>query len=112
MDINKNNLLQNTKKCEDVASVNKIVCPHCGYQYDPSEIYFPEELTGKAETIIRDPLGHIIYRDYKPENNPELVEHFICDHCGKAFKVSANITYTSSAEDEDKDFTEEYVSLI
>lgn len=102
------------KKLEDKKKLttSKIVCPFCGMEYSADEIFFPGELIGKSETIIRDPLNHIIYRDYEEGNEPDQTEHYICDSCGKAFKVIAITTYRAEAEDEDKDFTIDYVNLL
>ena len=89
-----------------------ITCPHCGYQYVPADIFYPGELIGKPEQVIRDALGKIIYQEYDDEEMPGQVEHYVCDECGKSFVVEPVITYKVRKEDEALDFAEQSVSLL
>lgn len=90
-----------------------IKCPHCGYEYVPGEVFYPEDLLGKPESIIRDALGKILYVEYAElDDEPCFEEHFVCDHCEKQFIVSAIVSYKSKEEDEELDFASEYVSLL
>lgn len=87
-------------------------CPHCGAQYLPGEIYMPGALIGQPEDIVKDSLGKILYEDYAEGKEPVMIEHFICDYCNKPFVVEATITYKTAAEEPEKDFSSQYVSLI
>ena len=90
-----------------------IKCPFCGSEYLPGEIFMPGALIGKPVEIIRDSLGKIIYEDYDvKENEPDLIEHFVCDHCEKPFVVEASITYKAKEEAPENDFQSQYVSLL
>ena len=89
-----------------------IKCPYCGAQYLPGEIFMPGAFIGKPEDIVKDSLGKILYEDYREGQEPDMVEHFICDICDKPFIIEATITYKTSEEVPEKDFTTEYVSLL
>lgn len=85
-----------------------IVCPTCGMQYTPSEIYYPGDLIGKQTNIIRDDDGKIIYYQ---DNDICLNQEFICDHCGSAFTINADIVYSTKSCKE-HDFDDDYVTKI
>lgn len=90
-----------------------IKCPHCGYEYVPSEVFMPGDLLGKPETVIRDALGKILYVEYEEDlDEPNFEEHFVCDHCDKPFVVSVATSYKTREEDEELNFQSEYVSLL
>ena len=90
-----------------------IRCPHCGSEYLPGEIYMPGSLIGHPDEVIRDSLGKIIYEDYSIDSHkPDLIEHFICEHCEKPFIIEATVTYKTKEEAPENDFTTEYVSLL
>ena len=84
-----------------------IKCPHCGREYLPCEIYYPDEFLGSAKNIIRDGKT-IIYFDGE---NMNLKETYICDECGKTFEVEARINFESKKE-EKYNFDEEYSSSL
>lgn len=87
-------------------------CPHCGAQYLPGEVYMPGALIGRPEDIVKDSMGRLLYEDYTEGKEPDMIEHFICDYCDKPFVVEATITYKTMAEEPEKDFSSQYVSLI
>ena len=89
-----------------------IKCPHCGAQYLPGEIYLPGSLIGQPDDLVKDSLGKIIYEDYQPNKEPDMIEHFTCEYCDKPFIVEATVTYKSMTEEPEKDFTTQYVSLL
>ena len=93
-----------------MAKKTTIRCPHCGWEYLPAEIYYPEDFLGTPQNIIKDENGDVIGFDGEDMNT---VETFYCEHCGKQFTVDASITFKTSAVhdvfDEDE---EEYVSKI
>lgn len=85
-----------------------ITCPHCGREYLPAEIYFPKQFFGTPEDIDRDAAGKIEVYGGNPMN---LTEEYVCDECGKEFKVSAQISFKSVAS-ESSTFEEVYTSPI
>jgi DNA-directed RNA polymerase subunit RPC12/RpoP len=89
-----------------------IHCPHCGAQYIPGEIYMPGAFLGKPEDIVRDSFGKLLYDDYQVGEEPDMIERYICDYCDKPFIVEAAITYKTMAEEPEKDFSTQYVSLL
>lgn len=93
---------------------NKLIeCPHCGAQFLQGEIYMPGALIGKPVEMVRDSLGRIIYVDYDHEGNmPNMAEHFTCEYCDKPFIIEATITYKTTTEAPERDFSTEYVSLL
>ena len=90
-----------------------IKCPNCGCEYLPGEIYMPGSLIGQPGGIVRDSLGKILYEDYlEKKDEPDNIEHFICEHCEKPFIIEATVSYKTYQEAPEKDFTEKYVSLL
>lgn len=89
-----------------------IKCPHCGANYLPGEIYMPGSLIGQPEDVVKDSLGKLLYEDYSEGKEPDMVEHFICDYCDKPFIVEATITYKTREEEPERDFKNQYVSLL
>lgn len=90
-----------------------IKCPHCQASYLPGELYMPGALIGQPDEIVKDCFGKIIYHDYYSANRtPDMIEHYTCDVCGKAFVVEATVTYKTYTEEPEKDFSTPYVSLI
>lgn len=86
--------------------ITKIVCPHCGCEYLPSEIFIPDTLLGKPKQIVKNVNGEIQYYDgIMPDNN----ESYVCDNCGKKFNVVAHVSYTTST---DPEFQRTYVTKL
>ena len=85
--------------------IERIVCPHCGREYMPAEIFMPEDLLGKPMEVIRNEAGHI---EFYLGDSPDFIETYICDECNTEFKVEANLTFNVSVSNEA--FDEEYVS--
>ena len=73
-----------------MAKRTTIRCPHCGYEYLPAEIYYPQDFLGNPSGIIKDDDGSIIAFD---GDDMSTEEHYVCDHCGKEFRVEAVITF-------------------
>lgn len=73
-----------------MAKKTTIRCPYCGYEYLPGEIYIPEDFVGQPKNIIKDEEGNVLGFDEADMNTEET---FICDHCGKKFKVDASVTF-------------------
>lgn len=89
-----------------------IKCPHCGAQYLPAEIFMPEAFIGRPDDLVKDSLGKILYEDYQEGKEPDMVEHFTCEYCEKPFVIEATVTYKSMAEEPERDFQNQYVSLL
>lgn len=99
-------MLDNNKK------TSIIRCVHCGAQYLPAEIYMPGAFLGRPDDLVKDSLGKILYEDYRDGQEPDMIEHFVCEYCGKPFIIEATVTYKTMAEEPEKDFTTQYVSLL
>lgn len=69
-----------------------ITCPHCGRQYLPAEIYYPNEFFGKPYDIDR--LNNIKIESFGG-TSMNLVEEYECDNCYSKFKVSAKVQFKS-----------------
>jgi sarcosine oxidase delta subunit len=99
--------------CSNTARKTPVIkCPHCQAQYLPAEIYMPGAFLGRPEDLVKDSFGKILYEDYREGNEPEMIEHFICEYCDKPFVIEATITYKSMEEEPEKDFSTQYVSLL
>lgn len=84
-----------------------IKCPKCGREYLLAEIYYPEDLTGKPQNIIKDENGKIIsYSGIPSTKNQE----FICDSCNSKFSINCNIEVSTTLQKDD--FEEEYIVKI
>ncbi len=84
---------------------NKITCPYCEYEYLSGEIFEPKVFLGQPKNIERDIYGKIIYAEGIEQN---LNETYICDKCGKPFKVKASINFYAEKDllnDMDNEFT-------
>ena len=84
--------------------VEKIVCPQCGMEYLPAEIYLPNYLLGKPTRIVRDENGKIL--DYDGIDI-DTKEKYTCDKCHTTFKVNAKMQFYASF-DKVSNFDEEY----
>ena len=106
------------KKLDEINKEEKkkflVICPHCSAQFLPGEIYMPGAFIGRPVEVIRDPLGMLVYADYKKiENMPNRTEQFICEYCNKPFIVKATpMIFKTEEVAEEEDFSTEYVPLI
>lgn len=82
-----------------------IKCPHCGCEYLPCEIFYPNEFLGKSYDIVKDENGKIITYSGKNMNKNE---EFVCEHCGKEFEVCAQVFFDALSRENifDEDFVE------
>ena len=71
-----------------------IACPHCGRQYLPAEIYYPDVFFGKPHDIDR--LNNIKIESYLGKSM-QLDEDYECDNCLKKFRVTARIQFKVDA---------------
>lgn len=100
------------KMCKEPKNPNYIRCPHCGWEYHPSEIFYPNAFFGKTDTLVKDALGKILYVDFKEGDEPIFQESFECENCEKQFVINAAVTYSTSKVSEELDFDNPYVSLL
>lgn len=89
-------------------NIVKIVCPHCGYEYLPAEIFYPTSVFDDPGTIVRNEKGKIEFFSGK---NIELIESFVCDKCGCEFEVEGKVEFNTQLKVRDI-FSEEYFSDI
>lgn len=85
-----------------------IKCPHCGMEYLPAEIYYPNHLLGKPGNIEKDSCGNIAYYDGK---NMNLYENYMCDSCNTTFAVRAQVTFFTRVVEE-KSFSGNYKTKL
>lgn len=97
---------------KQVVTKSIIKCPYCGFEYSPSEVFMPGEIVGTPKSLVKDPLGKIIYTEWVEGEEAEQVEHFACEGCGKSFTVKPVVTYTATQEAEETDFTNLESSLL
>lgn len=67
-----------------------IVCPYCGAEYLPAEIFYPDEFMGKPSRIEKDEKGKI---QIAPNSDMNLKESYVCDYCGHKLYVTAKVEF-------------------
>lgn len=67
-----------------------IKCPHCGWEYLPCEIFYPDDMLGKVSDVMRDDNGKVLFFNGESLN---LKEEFVCDNCGTTFTVEGIINF-------------------
>lgn len=72
----------------------------------------PGDLIGRPDSILRDPIGKILYVDYVEDEEPNTAETFVCESCGKTFVVEPIVSYKVKKQAEELDFGEDSVSLL
>lgn len=77
----------------------KIVCPYCGQNYLPGEIYIPDCFVGRPTYVEKDCYGKILYTD-SHKSEMDLKETYTCDKCNKTFKVSAVVQFRTEKKEE------------
>lgn len=92
---------------------NVIVCPYCGAEYLPQEIFTLDTSITNLGQLVKNDKGQIEWVEKDLED--DLQEEYVCDYCNKPFKVEANLTYTTIKEipdDLDEEETETTISLF
>ena len=89
--------------------IQKIICPNCGSEYLPAEIYLPNEFLGKPKDIYREHMTHKII-DFSGKNM-DLNENYYCDFCGVPFTIKAKVSFQTEKNDK-YDFTSEYTTNL
>ena len=87
---------------------NTVICPVCGREYLPEEIYTKKSLYGSPKSVARNEYGKIIGFD---GNTVNLDESYTCDSCNTFFRVSGKMVFNTSIA-VNKQFEEEYTSKL
>ena len=87
---------------------NVIICPKCGREYLPAEIFIPDNFFGHPEDIDRSEDGKIEAFD---GTSMDLNEEYVCDNCGTTFSIETTIKFKTNEKIEDQ-FEEEYSSPL
>lgn len=74
-----------------------IKCPHCGAEYLPAEIFYPDSFLGRPMNIEKTSCGNI---DYYDGQNMNLSEEYMCDKCGTTFVVKSVISFNTKIVEE------------
>lgn len=80
--------------------MKKVVCPHCGAEYLPQEIFILTMFNDN--NIIKDEEGKLL-----TEVTYDTHESYICDYCNKTFYADMNIDFTTDAK-----LVKEYVTKL
>lgn len=86
-----------------------IKCPHCGYEYLPSEIYYANDFLGSPKNIIKDDDGTITYFGGESMN---LEEEYVCDNCDHKFKIVANVSFDAEEVKEEDNWEDSSTTII
>lgn len=86
-----------------------IVCPNCGREYLPAEIYIPQAFFGNPWDVLRDDDRIKILS--VAGTKMDLDEEYTCDKCNTTFKVKAKIQFDTSVT-KTSNFDEEYSTSI
>ena len=84
--------------------LDTVICPCCGAEYLPAEIFLPDSLLGKPTLIDKDSSGKLIYYS---GSNMNLKEAYTCDYCNKTFRINAKIQFNTTFNS-NVDFDKEY----
>ena len=76
--------------------ITKIVCPKCGCQYLPGELYLPKAFLGQPKNIVKDRWGQILEFD---GNSMDTKETYICDKCNTKFIVKAQVQFYTETDE-------------
>lgn len=85
-----------------------IVCPVCGREYLPEEIFLKSEMYGNPKAIVRDDEDKKIIRYSGDSVN--LYETYQCDKCDTLLRVTGRLNFMTDIISKKEDFSEEYVS--
>lgn len=83
-----------------------IVCPHCGCEYLPAEIFIPDSFFGRPLEVERESISGKI-KDYFG-TSMDTDETYVCDRCNQPFSVKTKIQFFTSGID----FKKEHVTTI
>lgn len=72
----------------------KIVCPSCGAEYLPQEIYIPNSFFGDIKHLEKDENGKIT--DFIGEPM-DFKESYKCDFCSRKFYIMADVKFDTES---------------
>lgn len=87
--------------------MKKIICPSCGAEYLPCEIFIPDVFFGKQINVDKDSLGKVV--DYGGTNG-SLKESYKCDYCDTTFIVDTVIKFNT--REKNSNFNETYSTKL
>lgn len=84
--------------------MKKIICPNCGAEYLPVEIFIPQSFFGNIKDVERDEHGKII--EFIGDDM-DIKESYKCDYCSKKFTIDTNVEFNveSSSASIDSTYT-------
>lgn len=85
-----------------------IICPVCGTEMHPAEVFIPNDFFGNPKEIVRDTTGKI---EFYTGNDMGLVEEYICDGCNNTLNIEAKLSFDVSVKTKNF-FEEEYTSTF
>ena len=69
---------------------NFIICPHCGFQYLPGEVYDPKHFLGQPKDIVRNNIGEVLgHEGIVMDPN----ESYVCENCGTELHITAKVSF-------------------
>ena len=84
-------------------------CPKCGREYTLAEIFYPSDLLGEPNNIIREDDGKIMLIE---GDRPSYQQEYECDNCGTVFTTRVELTADTikskpdiTEDDDDDEFT-------
>lgn len=87
---------------------NIIICPVCGQEYLPAEIFIPDAFFGHPEDIDKTIDGKIEVYSGTPM---DMTETFTCDRCGTELEIEASLKFKIQEKNKQA-FEEEYSSPL
>lgn len=89
--------------------LKKIICPNCGAEYLPCEIFYPRYIFGEYKYIPKDANGKILGDDSLFVANNS--ENYKCDYCNTTFTAFVNMTFSTNIISA-VDFSHDYETVI
>jgi DNA-directed RNA polymerase subunit RPC12/RpoP len=87
---------------------NYIICPKCGAEYLPAEIFYPDVVLGNPENIIKDKKGKI---EFFIGESVNLTEEYTCYTCNCKFLVEGSVKFNTKESPKSK-FDEDYKTVV
>lgn len=89
--------------------IQKIICPTCGAEYLPAEIFLPKSFFGRPTDIYRDSATHKII-DFAG-SDMDLAETYCCDYCEAPFTIKAKVSFQTE-KNERRNFSTDYTTKL